>query len=81
MDKRYEKLTQLLLSQNAKLDYDKARTWIELLWEDFETTRAKAGEKYEGQDMTESIVTRWIMNYGPRLHEFNLQDKYDKYMS
>ncbi|OEH91390.1 YfhJ family protein [Bacillus solimangrovi] len=70
MEEVYELLTEELLKVNRSLSYDKARTWIEILWEDFESTRAKAGRKYRGQEMTEQIVRHWISNYGPRLHEF-----------
>lgn len=43
----------------------------ELLWEDFEATYAKAGEKYRGKEVTEKIVTQWITNYGSQLHKFS----------
>ena len=66
----HEKLTKNLLEVNDSLSYAQARVWIEVLWEDFETTRAKAGHSYRGTDMTERIIQSWIINYGPRLHEF-----------
>ncbi|RBW68192.1 YfhJ family protein [Bacillus taeanensis] len=66
----FDELAKRLMKKNDQLTYDKARTWIEVLWEDFETTRAKAGHDYKGQKMTERIVKQWIDNYGPRLHEF-----------
>ncbi|MFD2442425.1 YfhJ family protein [Bacillus sp. CGMCC 1.16607] len=47
-----------------------ARTWVELLWEDFESTHAKAGREYLGPEMTEKIVRQWIQYYGEKLHEF-----------
>ncbi|MEO2076914.1 MAG: YfhJ family protein [Bacillus sp. (in: firmicutes)] len=65
-----EELTKLLLEKNHDLSYDQARTWVELLWEDFETTYAKAGWEYKGSEMTERIVKQWIENYGDKLHEF-----------
>jgi hypothetical protein len=40
------------------------------MWEDFETTAAKAGRDYLGSEMTERIVRQWIENYGGRLHDF-----------
>ncbi|KAA0544941.1 hypothetical protein FZW96_19145 [Bacillus sp. BGMRC 2118] len=65
-----EKLTHQLLQQNDSLAYEQARTWIELLWDDFETTSAKAGQQYMGPEMAERIVTSWINRYGSQLHEF-----------
>ncbi|MGZ9871436.1 YfhJ family protein [Priestia endophytica] len=70
MEDIFERLTTMLLEKNDSLSYAKARTWIELLWEDFEATSAKAGREYKGQELTEQIVTNWINHYGPRLHEF-----------
>lgn len=69
MNDYHERLTNRLLEKNDHLSYAEARTWIELLWEDFETTYAKAGRKYKGNEMTENILNQWIMNYGDRLHE------------
>lgn len=69
----YERLTNRLLEQNDHLSYFEARTWIELLWEDFEATYAKAGQKYKGKDTTEKVLSQWIDNYGPRLHEILLE--------
>jgi hypothetical protein len=65
-----EELTKLLLEKNHDLSFDQARTWVELLWEDFETTYAKAGWEYKGSEMTERIVKQWIENHGDKLHEF-----------
>lgn len=70
MNEMHEKLTKQLLEVNESLSYAQARTWIEVLCEDFETTRAKAGHSYEGSEMTEKIILSWIKNYGPRLHDF-----------
>ncbi|KZZ84460.1 MULTISPECIES: YfhJ family protein [Bacillaceae] len=70
MESYYERLTDLLLLKNDSLAYAQARTWVELLWEDFEATYAKAGATYKGKEMTEAIVRNWIEQYGPRLHEF-----------
>lgn len=66
----HERLTTDLLHQNDCLSYGEARVWVEVLWEDFETTRAKAGYGYHGYKMTENIVRSWIKNYGGKLHEF-----------
>lgn len=70
MENKFRELAALLQEQNKRLTIDEARTWVEILWEDFEATRAKAGRKYQGQEMTEAIVRQWIQHYGPRLDEF-----------
>ncbi|MRG87529.1 YfhJ family protein [Salinibacillus xinjiangensis] len=75
MEEIFQRLSRELRSVNDTLTEEQARTWVEMLWEDFETTRAKAGRKYKGQEVTESIVKKWIQNYGPRLHEVNLDTK------
>lgn len=53
MEQYFERLTDRLLEVNPSLTYEKARTWVELLWEDFESSYAKAGYQYKGKDMTE----------------------------
>lgn len=70
MNEYQKNLVDLLLEKNQTLSFNQARTWVELLWEDFETTYAKAGREYKGSEMTEKIVRQWIENYGERLHEF-----------
>ncbi|MCP3739657.1 YfhJ family protein [Rossellomorea sp. BNER] len=70
MEKVFETLTELLLQHNRNLKEHRARTWVELLWEDFETTYAKAGYQYKGKEVTEKVVRQWITQYGSRLHEF-----------
>lgn len=70
MKENKERLINMLLEQNDTLAYSQARTWIELLWDDFESTYAKAGAPYMGEEMAERIVTQWIMRYGSKLHEF-----------
>ncbi|MDQ6596216.1 hypothetical protein E2K98_20140 [Bacillus salipaludis] len=70
MNEYHERLIDYLLAKNNQLTYDEAQTWIELLWDDFETTSAKAGRDYLGSEMTERIVKQWIENYGNRLHDF-----------
>ncbi|MFX3623318.1 MAG: YfhJ family protein [Ectobacillus sp.] len=67
MNDIYERLTTKLLEKNSNLSYAQARSWVELLWGDFEATYAKAG-KYNGPEMTEHIVLSWIHNHGERLH-------------
>lgn len=56
MEQYFERLTEQLMEKNNMLTYEEARTWVELLWSDFETTYAKAGRKYKGQETTERIV-------------------------
>jgi hypothetical protein len=70
MNDYHESLTKMLLDKNNQLSYNQARTWVELLWDDFETTYAKAGRQYKGSEMAERIVRQWIDNYGDKLHEF-----------
>ncbi|MDT8860977.1 YfhJ family protein [Alkalihalobacillus sp. MEB130] len=70
MEDRFQRLTDQLLAVNSEITASQARTWVESLWEDFETTRAKGGWSYKGQDQTESIVAKWIVQYGPSLHKY-----------
>ncbi|QCR33758.1 YfhJ family protein [Lysinibacillus sp. SGAir0095] len=65
-----EKLTQILAEKNPNLSVNKARTWIELLWSDFESTYAKAGYDYRGAEYTEKIILQWITSFGDKIHEF-----------
>lgn len=81
MHEYHEKLANLLLEKNDKLSYNQARTWVELLWDDFETTYAKAGRSYKGSEMTEKIVREWIESYGEKLHDFAAKNpKYKQYL-
>lgn len=70
MKEYQQKLVELLLEKNEQLSVHQAQTWVELLWDDFETTRAKAGREYKGSEMTEKIVRQLIENHGSKLHEF-----------
>lgn len=70
MEEIFQKLTERLLQKNSRLSVARARTWVELLWEDFETTYAKAGHDYRGKELTEKMVTQLIDSYGTNLHEF-----------
>ncbi|ANB56457.1 WVELL family protein [Anoxybacillus sp. B7M1] len=70
MNEYFERLTKELLDQNDALAYAQARTWVELLWEDFEATYARAGYSYKGKELTERVVRQWIRQYGAKLHEF-----------
>ncbi|MDP4084783.1 MAG: YfhJ family protein [Bacillota bacterium] len=80
MNDYQEKLIKYLLDKNDYLSYGEARIWVELLWDDFETTSAKAGREYLGSEMTEQIVKQWIEQYGKGLHEFaNQNPKYKEY--
>lgn len=81
MNDYQERLTKLLLDKNDYLSYAQARVWIELLWEDFEATNAKAGH-YHGSEMTQRIVKQWIEQYGENLHEFAAGNpKYQQYFT
>ncbi len=80
MEEIFERLTNKLMEQNTELTYELARSWVEALWEDFEATRAKAGREYEGQVVTERIVTQFISNYGSRLHEFASKNEKFKHL-
>lgn len=80
MKEYQQKLVELLLEKNNQLSVHQAQTWVELLWDDFETTRAKAGREYKGSEMTERIVRQWIENYGERLHEFFSENPRYKYL-
>ncbi|WP_198508856.1 YfhJ family protein [Bacillus sp. FJAT-44742] len=70
MKETYERLTNYLLEKNDNISSAQARTWVEHLWEDFETTRARAGRKYQGKEMTEQIVMKWLEQYGAYLHKY-----------
>jgi hypothetical protein len=69
MNELFHQLAEALLEKNDKLSYEEARTWVEILWEDFETTRAKAGHRYVDKSVTTKIVMQWINYYGPLFHE------------
>lgn len=81
MNDYFERLTFILLERNDQLSYEQARTWVENLWEDFETTRAKAGRKYEGKEVTEKIVLHWIHQYGPYLHKYKSEKEQFKHLN
>ncbi|SER58470.1 WVELL protein [Gracilibacillus ureilyticus] len=77
MNDAIESLAKELQESNPDLSLIEARSWVELLWEDFEATRAKAGRKYEGAETTLRIVRHWIQQYGTHLNEF--AERYPKY--
>ncbi|KAB7664861.1 YfhJ family protein [Bacillus sp. B1-b2] len=70
MHEAQKKLVDRLLELNSFISVGQAQTWVELLWEDFESTYAKAGRKYQGEEVAEKVVSQWIENYGEKLHEF-----------
>lgn len=70
MEDYFERLTNELLIKNNSLSYAQARTWVELLWEDFESTQAKTGNTYQGKEVTETVVRQLITHYGDKLHDF-----------
>jgi hypothetical protein len=70
MEETFHELAVLLQEKNPALTYEEARNWVEALWEDFEATRARAGRKYTGKEMTERIVREWIVRFGDKLHDY-----------
>ncbi|SHN28565.1 YfhJ family protein [Gracilibacillus kekensis] len=79
MQEEIQRLAEELQEKNPSLTILEARSWVELLWEDFETTRAKAGRKYEGAEVTQKIVRYWIQQYGASLDDFiKRHPKYQK---
>lgn len=65
-----EQLTSELQEKNPNISEEKARTWIELLASDFESSYAKAGYDYQGTEVVEKVVRQWIDSYGGNIHEF-----------
>lgn len=65
-----EQLAIELQEKNPNITEDKARTWIELLASDFESSYAKAGYDYQGTEVVEKVVRQWIDSYGENIHEF-----------
>ena len=77
MQTKIDELTYQLLEKNDQLSAAKARTWIELLWSDFESSYARAGYEYKGAAVTEMVIKKWIDSYGEQLHEFaSTNEKY-----
>lgn len=66
-----EKLTTTLLAENPQLDKEKATWWIEMLWNDFESSYAKAGYPYKGPAYTADYVAKQISRHGKYLHHIN----------
>ena len=70
MEALVEKLTQQLLDKNPQMSVGRARTWVELLWSDYEATSAKAGYDFKGAEYTAKLVEQLITSYGDKLHLF-----------
>lgn len=70
MESNFNRLTELLLEKNPNMSSERARTWVELLWSDYESTSAKAGYSFRGADYTENLVKQLINSYGDKLHLF-----------
>lgn len=70
MEQSFERLTQELLLKNPEMSVGRARTWVELLWSDYESTSAKAGYSVRGAEYTENLVRQLITSYGDKLHLF-----------
>lgn len=70
MESNFNRLTELLLEKNPNMSSERARTWVELLWSDYEATSAKAGYSFRGADYTENLVKQLINSYGDKLHLF-----------
>ena len=74
MEDLYQRLTEQLLEKNPELPAGRARTWVELLCSDFESTSAKAGADYRGAEYTAKLVSQLIESYGDKLHLFAAQN-------
>ena len=70
MESNFNRLTELLLEKNPNMSTERARTWVELLWSDYESTSARAGYSFRGADYTETLVKQLINSYGDKLHLF-----------
>lgn len=70
MEQSFQRLTELLLEKNPEMSVGRARTWVELLWSDYESTSAKAGYSFRGAEYTENLVRQLITSYGDKLHLF-----------
>lgn len=70
MEQSMVRLTEDLLLKNPQMSVGRARTWVELLWSDYESTSAKAGYSFRGAEYTENLVRQLITSYGDKLHLF-----------
>ncbi|OIN66185.1 hypothetical protein BLD48_11530 [Exiguobacterium sp. KRL4] len=65
---------------NETLTPLEALTWVEVLWEDFEATLARAGEKYQGEAVAVRFVQQQIKQHGAMLHRFNTTNEKFKHL-
>lgn len=70
MQQSIDKLTEELLEKNPDMSVGRARTFVELLWSEYEATSAKAGYSFRGAEYTENLVRQLIRSYGDKLHLF-----------
>lgn len=70
MQQSIDKLTEELLEKNPEMSVGRARTFVELLWSEYEATSAKAGYTFRGVEYTENLVRQLIKSYGDKLHLF-----------
>jgi hypothetical protein len=75
-----KQLAEDLLQVNDVLTPDEALTWVEVLWEDFEATLARAGEKYQGEAGAVHFVEQQIKQHGAMLHRFNTTNEKFKHL-
>ena len=68
MQQSIDKLTEELLEKNPEMSVGRARTFVELLWSEYEATSAKAGYSFRGAEYTENLVRQLIKSYGDKLH-------------
>jgi len=73
-------LAEELQEVNETLTPLEALTWVEVLWEDFEATLAKAGEKYQGEAVAVRFVRQQIKQHGSMLHRFNTTNEKFKHL-
>lgn len=65
-----ERLAARLMESNDQLSAHSARTWIELMVSDIESSYAKAGYGLMDEEQSAQMILRWIDAYGSRLDEF-----------
>lgn len=65
-----EQLIIELIAKNPNFNYNQARTWVELMWDDISTNYAKAAFTQLSDDRVAGIIRSWIEGHGERLHEF-----------
>ncbi|MGI1822433.1 YfhJ family protein [Exiguobacterium sp. TRN 1102] len=79
-NEQYERLAVILKEKNDVLNDSEAVTWVEVLWEDFETSLAKAGEPYPGEAKAFQYVIQQIDAYGSQLHLFQTKNEKFKHL-